>query len=69
MAVMQSFLVVSFLVLSRPIVSGRAWDEFIGRQHEFELLNRLLGRVIGGGRAGRPGRAILNLANRGTRTR
>jgi uncharacterized protein len=34
-------------------------DEFIGRQHELELLNRLLGRAIGGGRAGRPGRAIL----------
>jgi uncharacterized protein len=34
-------------------------DEFIGRQHELELLSRLLGRAIGGGRAGRPGRAIL----------
>src|ERR1700752_5212916 len=34
-------------------------DEFIGRKHELELLNRLLGRAIGGGRAGRPGRAIL----------
>ena len=34
-------------------------DEFIGRQHELELLNRLLGRAIGGGRTGRPGRAVL----------
>lgn len=29
-------------------------DEFIGRQRELELLNRLLGRAIGGGRAGAP---------------
>ena len=34
-------------------------DRFIGRVHELGLLDRLLGRVAQGGRAGRPGRAIL----------
>jgi len=34
-------------------------DSFIGRAHELELLNRLLARTAQGGRAGRPGRAIL----------
>jgi AAA+ ATPase superfamily predicted ATPase len=32
---------------------------FIGRQRELDLLERALSRVKGGGRAGRPGRAIL----------
>jgi uncharacterized protein len=36
-----------------------AMDEFIGRRRELELLDRLLRRTGGGGRAGRPGRAIL----------
>jgi AAA+ ATPase superfamily predicted ATPase len=34
-------------------------DGFVGRAHELGLLNRLLSRVAEGGRAGRPGRAIL----------
>lgn len=34
-------------------------DEFIGRKRELELLSRLLRRADAGGRAGRPGRAIL----------
>lgn len=34
-------------------------DRFIGRELELRLLNGLLGRVRDGGRAGRPGRAIL----------
>lgn len=34
-------------------------DRFIGRAHELGLLDRLLARVAHGGRAGRPGRAIL----------
>jgi uncharacterized protein len=34
-------------------------DRFIGRAHELGLLDRLLTRVVQGGRAGRPGRAIL----------
>lgn len=34
-------------------------DEFIGRKRELELLDRLLRRTGEGGRAGRPGRAIL----------
>jgi uncharacterized protein len=34
-------------------------DEFIGRKRELELLNQLLRRTREGGRAGRPGRAIL----------
>lgn len=34
-------------------------DEFIGRKRELGLLDRLLRRVGEGGRAGRPGRAIL----------
>jgi AAA+ ATPase superfamily predicted ATPase len=34
-------------------------DRFIGRTHELGLLARLLTRVTAGGRAGRPGRAIL----------
>lgn len=34
-------------------------DGFIGRQEELDLLMRLLRRVQEGGRAGRPGRAIL----------
>ena len=34
-------------------------DSFIGRANELELLNRLLARSTQGGRAGRPGRAIL----------
>ena len=34
-------------------------DGFIGRQHELGLLDGLLQRVTEGGRAGRPGRAIL----------
>jgi AAA+ ATPase superfamily predicted ATPase len=34
-------------------------DEFIGRKHELDLLGRLLRRTGEGGRAGRPGRAIL----------
>lgn len=32
---------------------------FIGRERELTILNRALSRVKGGGRAGRPGRAIL----------
>jgi AAA+ ATPase superfamily predicted ATPase len=36
-----------------------AMDEFIGRKHELDLLGRLLRRTGEGGRAGRPGRAIL----------
>jgi hypothetical protein len=54
---MQPFLVVSFLVVSGLVEPEVGVDEFIGRKHELELLNRLLGRAIGGGRAGRPGRA------------
>lgn len=34
-------------------------DEFIGRKRELEVLDRLLRRTGEGGRAGRPGRAIL----------
>lgn len=34
-------------------------DRFIGRARELELLERLLSRAAEGGRAGRPGRAIL----------
>jgi AAA+ ATPase superfamily predicted ATPase len=34
-------------------------DHFIGRVHELALLDGLLNRVTRGGRAGRPGRAIL----------
>jgi uncharacterized protein len=34
-------------------------DHFIGRIHELALLDGLLSRVTRGGRAGRPGRAIL----------
>ncbi|MGH3212047.1 MAG: ATP-binding protein, partial [Trebonia sp.] len=34
-------------------------DEFIGRKRELELLDHLLRRASEGGRAGRPGRAIL----------
>lgn len=34
-------------------------DQFIGRKHEIGLLDRLLRRVAEGGRARRPGRAIL----------
>lgn len=34
-------------------------DRFIGRARELGLLDRLLTRVVQGGRAGRPGRAIL----------
>ncbi len=34
-------------------------DGFIGRQRELALLQRLVQRVVAGGRAGRPGRAIL----------
>lgn len=33
--------------------------QFIGRKHEIGLLDRLLRRVAEGGRAGRPGRAVL----------
>ena len=34
-------------------------DRFIGRAHEMYLLDRQLARVADGGRAGRPGRAVL----------
>ncbi len=34
-------------------------DRFIGRKRELGLLDRLLRQVAGGGRAGRPGRAVL----------
>ncbi|QSB17094.1 ATP-binding protein [Natronosporangium hydrolyticum] len=34
-------------------------DGFVGRQRELAALDRMLGRVVGGGRAGRPGRALL----------
>lgn len=34
-------------------------DGFIGRQRELAILRRTLARAAGGGRAGRPGRAIL----------
>jgi AAA+ ATPase superfamily predicted ATPase len=34
-------------------------DSFIGRQRELERLGRMLARVERGGRAGRPGRAVL----------
>ena len=34
-------------------------DRFIGREYELGLLDRLLAQVVQGGRAGRPGRAIL----------
>ncbi|MEV5748035.1 DUF234 domain-containing protein [Actinoallomurus sp. NPDC052308] len=34
-------------------------NDFIGRQRELAVLDRMLGRVARGGRAGRPGRALL----------
>ncbi|MCI4064546.1 ATP-binding protein [Micromonospora sp. R77] len=34
-------------------------DGFVGRTRELDLLNGMLGRVTRGGRAGRPGRALL----------
>lgn len=34
-------------------------DRFVGREHELTLLGKLLDRVQDGGRAGRPGRALL----------
>lgn len=34
-------------------------DDFVGRHRELAALDRLLGRVRAGGRAGRPGRALL----------
>lgn len=33
--------------------------EFLGREHELALLDRMLERISRGGRAGRPGRAVL----------
>ena len=40
-------------------VPGVALDGFVGRDRELATLQRLLDRVRGGGRAGRPGRALL----------
>lgn len=52
-------MIPSFLVVSLLEQSGGTLDGFIGRSHEVSLLNRLLLRVNQGGRAGRPGRAVL----------
>ena len=41
------------------IFGGITVDGFIGRQRELGLLERSIQRVVAGGRAGRPGRAIL----------
>ncbi|GAA3135839.1 hypothetical protein GCM10010466_28260 [Planomonospora alba] len=38
---------------------------FIGRAYELARLERLLAKVVGGGRAGRPGRAVLLRGRRG----
>src|SRR5450756_265259 len=56
---MPSFLIQSILVALTLMTSGGIMEGFIGRARELALLERLLARVTEGGRAGRPGRAIL----------
>jgi AAA+ ATPase superfamily predicted ATPase len=46
-------------MIARGTIRDDAMDAFMGRKRELDLLQRQLARVRAGGRAGRPGRAIL----------